>query len=401
MKNAMKVLFIAPRMPLPADTGGKIRTLNILKQIAKSNKVVLVCYSFEADDAQYQKELESSGIECHMVPMKDTPVWQKVLNVLFSSAPHSIAKYRTSAMQRKINELLDGGSFDAVHIDHLHMAYYGPGKRSKILSVLDEHNVEYKILERCSKVEKSWVKKMVYAGQAVKMHLFEAHLAQQFRGVFACSDDDRMILNKITNGMVPIHVVPNGVDTQYFASTGKQVLEDAMVFTGSMDWLPNDDAITYFCSDILPLIWEENKNIKLYVVGKSPSESVKELAAKDPRVIVTGRVDDVRSYVERAKVFIVPLRIGGGTRLKILEAMAMNKATVSTTIGAEGIDYTDDLNISIADAPAHFARSVVSLIGNAERSRAMGEAGRRLVCEKYDWNVVGKKIKSLYQKELR
>ncbi len=409
----MNILFVAPRLPLPADTGGKIRTLNILKQIAKANKVVLLCFSFEVDDAKYQKELEGLGIECHLVPMKDTPVWRKIFNVLFSSVPHSIAKYRTKLMRKKVEALLSGSSFDAVHVDHLHMAHYAPGKKSKVFSVLDEHNVEYKILERCAKVERSPVKKMVYMGQAVKMHLFEAHQAQQFRGVFTCSEDDRSILNKITNGMVPIHVIPNGVDTEYFQAqdtrhpsaspgTGRtQDQEDAMVFTGSMDWLPNDDAITYFCAQILPLIWKENKNIKLYVVGKSPSASVRELAAQDRRVIVTGRVEDVRPYIEKAKIFIVPLRIGGGTRLKILEAMAMNKATVSTSIGAEGIEYTDGVNIAIADAPDHFARSVVSLIENDKISRALGEAGRCLVCEKYDWNVIGKKIKILYQGSLK
>lgn len=396
----MKILFLAPRVPLPADTGGKIRTLNILKQIAKTNEVVLLCFSFEAEDQRYKRELEVLGIQCHFVPMKDTPLWKKVYNVLFSSVPHSIAKYGTKTMRRKVEALLKGDAFDAIHIDHLHMAHYVPEKR-KVFSILDEHNVEYKILERCSTVARSPIKKMLYTGQAVKMHHFEVYKAQEFRGVFTCSEDDRSILNKVTNGMVPIHVIPNGVDTEYFAASGKQEAEDAMVFTGSMDWLPNDDAITYFCAEILPLIWRENKNIKLYVVGKSPSASVKAMAAQDPRVIVTGRVDDVRLYVEKAKVFIVPLRIGGGTRLKILEAMAMNKATVSTKIGAEGIEYTNDVDIAIADAPEHFARTVVSLIENEKAAREMGEAGRRLVCKKYDWNIVGKKIKAVYQESLK
>jgi glycosyltransferase involved in cell wall biosynthesis len=165
-----------------------------------------------------------------------------------------------------------------------------------------------------------------------------------------------------------------------------------------MDWLPNDDAITYFCKEILPLIWERNGKIKLYVVGKSPSQAVKELAAKDNRVIVTGRVDDVRPYIVKSKVFVVPLRVGGGTRLKILEAMAMGKAIVSTTIGAEGIAYSQDENILLADSPEECANKTVNAISDSSRIQTLGEKGRELVLESYDWRVVGRQLRHFYKK---
>jgi sugar transferase (PEP-CTERM/EpsH1 system associated) len=396
----VNILFLAPRLPLPADTGGKIRTLNILKQLAKEHTVHLACFSFEADDPKFSEDLKSLGVAVTLVPMKESTMIQKAIGLYFYAIPFSLAKYNTQQMDRAVKDLLKEQSFDAVHVDHLHMAHYIK-HFPKIPRMLDEHNVEYKILERCSEVETSPLKKHAYHDQAVKMWAFEAEMAERFQCVFACSEDDRLLINKMTSGLVPIHVVPNGVDTEFFQPQNKDVqLEDALVFTGSMDWLPNDDAITYFCRDILPLIWQGKKDVKLYVVGKNPSAAVLELAAKDNRVVITGRVDDVRPYIERSKVFIVPLRIGGGTRLKILEAMSMTKAVVSTTIGAEGIQHTRDVDIALADHPQQFAQTIIELIDNPQRVADLGKEGRKLVCAKYDWNVVGEKLNGIYEKAI-
>jgi polysaccharide biosynthesis protein PslH len=396
----VNILFLAPRFPLPADTGGKIRTLNILKQLAKENTVHLAAFSFEKGDAALAGELQKLGIEVTLVPMKESSFFQKVIGIYFLSIPFSLAKYKTKEMMRTVRRLMKDKHFDAVHVDHLHMAHY-IRLFPNIPRMLDEHNVEYKILERCEEVEKSPVKRHAYHDQAVKMWTFEADMAQKFQCVFACSEDDRVLLNRITSGMIPIHVIPNGVDTEFFQpSKPKTGMEDALVFTGSMDWLPNDDGITYFCQEILPLVWQSKSDVKLYVVGKNPSAAVRELAEKDKRVIITGRVDDVRPYIERSKVFIVPLRIGGGTRLKILEAMSMEKAVVSTTIGAEGIKHTKDVNIALADSPPQFAQAILDLIAQPRKIEAMGAEGRKLVCKQYDWNVVGEKLNAIYEKAI-
>lgn len=395
----MKILFLAPRMPLPADTGGKIRTFNILKQLALESEVHLVCFSFEANDSDYIEDMKKLGILVTLVPMTETTTFQKIYWLLFHGLPISLVKYHTKTMEKTLQRLIKVEKIDAVHVDHLHMAHYLNCFKD-IPCMLDEHNIEYKILQRCASVEKSWPRKFAYQEQSRKMNFFEAEISQQFSCVFTCSNDDRILLNKITNGQVPIYVVPNGVDTDYFQPQNNGDLEDALVFTGSMDWLPNDDAITYFCNEILPLIWEKNPNIKMYVVGKSPSASVKELAAKDSRVIVTGRVDDVRPYIAKSKVFVVPLRVGGGTRLKILEAMSMGKAIVSTTIGAEGITYTQDDNILLADTPEDFAQKTVDIIADSNKIQTLGQSGRELVMEDYDWGVVGRQLRHFYKKAI-
>jgi sugar transferase (PEP-CTERM/EpsH1 system associated) len=393
----MNILFLAPRLPLPADTGGKIRTMNILKQMLKFSNVHFVCFSFDAGDQEWKKEIEKWGVQVTLVSAGQPAFIQKAWNVSMGALPHSIIKYGSPFMQTALEHLSKSRRFNAVHIDHLHMAQYT--KLFKGLPCfLDEHNVEYRILERCAQVEPNFLKKQLYKQQSSKMKVFESQKINECQGILACSDDDRKILNNLLSSARPVHVIPNGVDTAYFNTDSQKAwpAEDSLVFTGSMDWLPNTDAIVYFCDKVLPLIWQKKDSVKLYVVGKNASNLIKDLAKHDPRIIVTGYVDDVRPYIRRSTVFVAPLRIGGGTRLKILEAMAMGKAVVSTTIGAEGIEYTRDKNIILADDPKGFAEKVLYLLDNPPKSIEIATQARGLVCSRYDWNIIGQKLKDIY-----
>jgi glycosyltransferase involved in cell wall biosynthesis len=181
-----------------------------------------------------------------------------------------------------------------------------------------------------------------------------------------------------------------GVDTEFFSPRGPAAGK-RLVFTGSMDWLPNEDAMTYFCRDILPLIRAQEPDVAVSIVGRAPTPAVTRLA-EDAGIEVTGRVDDVRGYIEQAAAYIVPIRIGGGTRLKIFEAMAMGKAVVSTTVGAEGLPVTHGENVLIADDPTSFARDVVRLLRDPARRVQLERAARQLVVERYDWSAVAAQL---------
>jgi glycosyltransferase involved in cell wall biosynthesis len=320
----MRVLFIAPRLPLPADTGGKIRTFNLLKQISRDHTVDLATFSFDGEDAWHVQGFRELGIAVTLVPAPKDDTLRKVITVLLSALPYSVSKYHSKKMEKALVALKAARNYDVVHFDHIHMAQYVRCVEG-IPCVLDEHNVEYKILERCGNVEKSAWRRQLYSQQAGKMKRFESRAILHYSACTAVSQNDMDILKELTGKNVPVHVLPNGVDTEFFTSSGSQPQreEDALVFTGSMDWLPNDDAVVFFCREILPLIWKQNTGVKFYIVGKSPSAAVMELTKKDRRIIATGRVDDVRTYIQRAKIFVAPIRIGGGTRLKILEAMSM------------------------------------------------------------------------------
>ena len=195
----MDILFLAPRLPYPADTGGKIRTLNILKQLLKFARVHLVCFSFEAQDEKHKEEIKKTGALITLVPAQESSFLQKARNVCLGAFPHSIAKYDSSLMKTVLEKLSEDQRFDAVHIDHLHMAHYIKCFNG-IPCFLDEHNVEYKILERCAEVEKNSIKKILYRQQALKMKTFETAKINEFKGVFACSEDDQGILNALSPG---------------------------------------------------------------------------------------------------------------------------------------------------------------------------------------------------------
>jgi glycosyltransferase involved in cell wall biosynthesis len=235
------------------------------------------------------------------------------------------------------------------------------------------------------------------------MRAFEATHVARFSACSAVSDEDGDVLSRLVRDGKTVYTLPNGVDTEFFqlqaCQASRSPEENAVVFTGSMDWLPNGDAASYFCKDILPNIWRRKPDTRFYIVGKGPVARSKEFS--DGRIIQTGRVDDVREFTARSKVFVVPLRIGGGTRLKILEAMSMERAVVSTSIGAEGIDCTEDVNIVLADRADVFAEKVVSLFEDDERRRALGMAGRKLVLEKYDWSIVGGQLNRIYEDLMR
>jgi glycosyltransferase involved in cell wall biosynthesis len=181
--------------------------------------------------------------------------------------------------------------------------------------------------------------------------------------------------------------VPTGVDVAYFSPSPAPEVENRLVFSGSMDWYPNEDAIVYFVEQILPRVRRDLPNVTLTVVGRRPSAQVKALAAQ-AGVHVTGTVDDVRPYVAEASLYIVPLRVGGGTRLKIFEALAMGKAVLSTSVGAEGLNVVADQHLALADGPEPFSAAVTALLREPDRRRSLGAAGRRLVESRYSWKSV-------------
>ncbi|MFH0764086.1 MAG: glycosyltransferase [Candidatus Omnitrophota bacterium] len=390
----MRILFVAPRLPMPADTGAKIRTFNLLKSVSTANDVSFLSFDFD-NDGDAREDLGKLGIKTFLVKAKER---MRPFSI-FSDKPVVIDKYYSRGMAAAVQNIVSADRFDLAHFDHLHMGQY---RRylDGIPCVLDEHNVESVIFKRCSEIEKNPVKKALFILQTGKMADFERSLIRQFSRCLAVSENDKDALMRMSEGKAKVEVISNGVDTEYFSprsTVHSPRSEKTVVFTGSMDWLPNIDAVSYFAKEILPLVWLKNSDVKFYIVGKNPAGEVKALAVRDKRIVVTGRVDDVRPYLFNAKVFVAPLRIGGGTRLKILEAMSMGKTVVSTTIGAEGIDCIADANILVADAPRNFADKIELVLNNEDKARDIGRDARRLVTEKYDWSAIGRRLNDVYR----
>jgi len=391
----MNILFVAPRVPYPLDTGGKIRTFNLLKQAAKGHRVTLLSFAFGGEHLDHRDAFEELGVDVVTVPGRDAITAKAALSALVRGLPLSVAKYRSRAMAQAIVRAVRTRPIDLAYFDHIHMGQY-IGLVPGIPAVVDEHNVECLILKRLARNERHLLRRLLIRAEAAKMARLEKRVcAKAFRTLFV-SDEDKLNFEKIGGDATHSRVIPNGVDTLYFRlHPGGLPEEDALVLTGSMDWRPNSDAVMFFIREVLPIIWKERKDVRFYVVGKNPPETLRLLAKRFPQLIVTGGVPDVRPYVARSKVFVVPLRIGGGTRLKILEAMAMRRAVLSTTIGAEGIEAQDGVHIERADRPQDLAAKALDLLRDDARRRAMGEAGRKFVRAHYEWKIIGEKLNSV------
>jgi glycosyltransferase involved in cell wall biosynthesis len=260
-------------------------------------------------------------------------------------------------------------------------------------TLLFEHNVEYMIWKRLHAVETRAWRRALLAAEWRRMRRYEARACRQARLTVAVSEADRALLAASAPG-ADIRAIPTGVDAAYFHPNGTAEKPARLVFTGSMDWYPNEDAIIHFMEAILPRLRRRIPGLTIAVVGRNPSERLKALGAAKG-VQITGTVDDVRPYVAEAAVYVVPLRIGGGTRLKIFEALAMGKAVVSTSVGAEGLPMTPGQHFLQADSPEDFAKAVLALLEDVPRRRAIGEAGRRLVEARYSWAQVGREFERL------
>jgi sugar transferase (PEP-CTERM/EpsH1 system associated) len=395
----MRILWLKSDLLLPLDKGGKLRTWHLMRQLAQRHAITFLSYADPDQPGEDIDGMRAVASEVITIPKRDPAkgtlaFYLDAARHLVARRPYAVAKYGSAEYRQAVADALARTSYDLVVCDFLPPAVNLP-RQLPCPSVLFTHNVEAEIWRRHAETTSNALTRVLYRAQHRRMLRFEQETLRRFDGVLAVSDADRETFGRLYPGAAarPIHVVPTGVDTTFF-SPATDAIEAAspaasrtLIFTGSMDWLPNEDAMLFFCRDILPLVRAEEPDVTLSIVGRAPTPAVKRLAAEQG-VLVTGRVDDVRPYMREAAVYVVPLRIGGGTRLKIFEAMAMAKAVVSTTVGAEGLPVTGGEHLLVADEPRSFARAVVRLLRDLEKRRSVEQAARQLVVANYDWSVV-------------
>jgi glycosyltransferase involved in cell wall biosynthesis len=312
-----------------------------------------------------------------------------------TSAPILATKYAVGAMLQRVHKLLAEQPFDVVHLDMLHLGEFLPVCRNKPL-VLVEHNVESVILARRADNESNPLSRAYIRHQHHKLQRYEARLCQEVDHVITVSDLDAQTLQRIApTGHYT--TIPNGVDTTFFRSSKTQKKPNSLIYVGGLSWHPNLDAIRYFCSDVLPPLRRIIPEVQLTVVGKLPGDTVPDEFRGYPEVHFAGLVGDVRPYIDEASAYIVPLRIGGGTRLKILDALAMNQSVVTTSVGCEGLAVTNEQHVLVADDAASFAAQVGRVLQDRGLATALGDAGRKLVEEQYEWAAIARKLDGVYQ----
>jgi glycosyltransferase involved in cell wall biosynthesis len=335
----------------------------------------------------------------YMAPKKESIRFPGVvLRSWLSPYPVDLWKWRVPKVYRQVRNLMESGSIDLCVADFLAAAANVP-LGGAVPVALFEHNVEHLIWKRLSGLEARAWRRPLFEIEWRKLRRREARACARTNLTIAVSESDRRRLAELAAN-ARVAAVPTGVDTTYFAPDGSSPLPARLVFSGSMDWHPNEDAVLYFIDAILPRIRGDVPDASLAVVGRHPSAKLR-AAGERAGVLITGTVDDVRPYLREAAVCVVPLRAGGGTRLKIFEALALAKPVVSTSIGAEGLSLVPGQQVVIADDPAEFARAVVSLLRDPKRQQAIGLAGRRLVEHRYSWATVASEFEALCEEVVR
>jgi glycosyltransferase involved in cell wall biosynthesis len=399
LRCCMRILWVKAGKLLPVDTGGKIRSYNLLRQLASRHHLVLLSYYGGARDEAYEHDITEHlpGAETIHTGAPESGLAQAgdYLRRLSRRAPYAVTKFTSAAVAHRVKGCMDAGRFDVMVCDFLSASLNFP-RELQTPSVLFQHNVESALWRRQAQHEPGLLKRVAFKLEAAKMSRYERAAVSRFHHVIAVSEHDRALMSEMTDA-ARISVVPTGVDlAQYRAAATEdekgaahaQAVENEaplVVFLGSMDWEANIDGVDYFCRDIWPAVLRSVPEARFRIVGRNPHPRVRKLV--NDSVEVTGTVPSVIDHLREAAVFVVPLRVGGGTRLKIFEAMATGKAVVSTTIGAEGLEVKHGQDILLADDAKTFADSVIMLLRDRE-ARMRFETAATALAARHDWSAV-------------
>jgi glycosyltransferase involved in cell wall biosynthesis len=382
----VKILWVKTDFLHPTTRGGQIRTLETIKRLHTRHEVHYVAYDNPAQPEGLQRAHEYCShvypLTLDVPPRRSLKFAGQLVGNLFSSLPLSITRYCSPAMSGQIAKLVDTLPFDSLVCDFLTPAPNFPDMGKVILF---QHNVETMIWRRHAEQSPDPVRKAYFQMQAERMFNCERDVCRAAARVIAVSPQDATTMKQMFD--VESFSVPTGVDLDYFRRPADTPHKADLVFVGSMDWLPNSNGVNYFVSEVMPLIWQHKPDCTFAIVGRAPAPDILGLAHKDSRLTVTGTVPDVRPWMWGASVAVVPLRIGGGTRLKIYEAMAAGTATVSTTIGAEGLDVSHPENIRLADTPQALAAECLTLLTDQGQRDAVAAAALHLVTSRYSWDA--------------
>jgi glycosyltransferase involved in cell wall biosynthesis len=391
----MKILWVKSDFLHPTERGGQIRTLQMLKQLHRRHEIHYAALKLADQPGGVERSPEycsKSYPVPHHVPVRpEMRFWWQVGASMFSRLPLPVSHHRSEGLRRQVAGLIQRERFDAVVCDFLSASLNVPDLAG---TVLFQHNVEAQIWERRLEHATFLPAREYLRSQYQKMRRYEGEVCRAVKRVIAVSSQDAQTMRS-EYGVRCVQAVPTGVDLEYFTPPAHRNRKASMVFVGAMDWTPNVDGVQWFVTEVLPRIHMRRPDCELIVAGRRPDPAIHRLARTHPGVLVTGTVPDVRPYLWEAAVSIVPLRIGGGTRLKIFEAMAAKVPVVSTTIGAEGLDVRGGETIRIADTPQDFAEQCLELLDQPAAARSIASAAWELVSSCYSWEVVSQHFERL------
>ncbi len=395
----MKILWVSPFFLHPTDRGGQIRTLGTMKELLKRHEIHFAALNHpdNIEGPQRSREYSTKHIAVpHAAPRRGSlAMMPQLIGSLISSVPLAVSRYASAELRSAIAALIAKEQYDSIVCDFLTSAPNIPELRD---AVLFQHNVETTIWQRHVERANSGAKRAFFGMQARRMEAYERKACQQAKFVIAVSEMDAQRMRQMF-AVDRVEAVSTGVDLDYFApKSTPDAMQSDLIFSGSMDWLPNVDAIEFFLAEVLPLIRKRRPGTTFTIAGRSPDPRVQRAAAGIEGVTVTGSVPDMRPYLWGSKVSVVPIRIGGGTRLKVYECMAAGLPVVSTTIGAEGLDYNAGRDILIADTPQQFAEQCLQLLEHEDARKAVIAAAFHLVESRFSWAAVTEQFEDILER---
>jgi glycosyltransferase involved in cell wall biosynthesis len=390
----MRVLWIKTELLHPIDKGGRIRSYQMLRALSRHHEVTYLCLDDGLAAADARERAREYARDVIVVPFRPPPkgsvgYFAALLRNLFAPLPYSISRYESPELRARIRALAP--AVDLIVCDFLMPSVDVPADLP-VPVVLFQHNVEAMIWQRHASVPQHPLRRAYMRLQWQRVLRYEAEQCRRFAHVVAVSAMDAETMRR-EYGAVSVGYVPTGVDLEYFRATRPRPPDSReLIFIGSMDWMPNDDGIRWFAAEIFGRIQQRVGGARLTVVGRSPSAAMRELAARNSAIEVTGTVEDVRPYLERGAVSVVPLRIGGGTRLKIYEAMAMGIPVVATTIGAEGLPVRHGEQLLVADSIEAQVDAVCALLSSRQQAAALAANALHHVQEHCSWDAVAQRF---------
>jgi sugar transferase (PEP-CTERM/EpsH1 system associated) len=401
----MRVLFLTPQVPYPPQQGAALRNWGLISGLATRHEVEILSFLSPGQSLDQADPLRAV-CRIETVPLAVRTFRDRLRSMLTTREPDMALRLASELYAQRLADWLARESFDVVHVGGIEMApYLGvlEAARPRPLVVFDNLNCEYLLQQRAFltdlRAPARWPGAAYSFVQWRRLRRYEAQVCRRADRVLAVSGADAAALRKLVLGL-DVAVVPNGVDTQVYRPETPipkpQISKDALVFTGTMDFRPNVDAVLWFARKVLSRVRVQVPEAHFLVVGQRPHRRLDELRGA-PAVALTGWVEDARPYIAQAAVYVAPLRIGGGTRLKLLEAMAMGKPVVATRLGAEGYPVTDGRELLLADTPADFAAAVVALLRAPERRVELGRVARAFVEQQYDWRAIVPRVEAVYR----
>lgn len=404
-EEALRILLLTPQLPYPPHQGTSLRNYNLLRYLARDagHQVSLLSFATPGTAPEHLAHLRTLCPAVETVPAPCRSRLRRLWTVIASSQPDMAWRLASAAYAQALAAWLVRERFDVLQVEGIEMArYLRAADAATPRIVFDDHNAEYLLQRRAFLADlrrpARWPAAAYSFLQWLKLRRFERQACRRADRVVAVSEADAQALRALDPALQPI-VVPNGVDLEAnrpgLPPLGGMA-RPSLVFTGKMDYRPNIDAALWFGRHVLPRIWAACPEAHFYVVGQSPSPRLAPLHG-EPRITITGRVPETWPYIAGADVYVVPLLVGGGTRLKVLEAMAMGRALVSTRLGVEGLGVTDGQELLLADTPDSFAQQVLALLGDQERQRRLGRGARTFVERSYGWRSIGPRLEAAYR----